>query len=204
MADGKKLSRRALLTFWRRGDEAPTPAAAVPESERSRRWPRERVPGSRFGQELPLRPPGNLQEYILRDACTRCGQCVQACPADAIFSLDSTWGAAQGTPAIDARKQPCVLCDGFQCTQVCPSGALQPLYNVAEIRMGTALVDEARCATYRGQRCDACVTVCPVGGAIFTDADGHPKVAEHVCVGCGLCVRACPTEPASIVVIPRD
>ena len=97
-----------------------------------------------------------------------------------------------------------MLCDGFQCTQVCPSGALQPVYNVLEIRMGTALVDEVQCVTFHGQACRACVDACPVPGAIGIDADGHPRVDEHRCVGCGLCVRACPTEPGAVVVVPRD
>ncbi len=202
MADDKKMSRRALLTFWRRPEPPTQPAPLA--SELDRRWPRDRIPGPSFGRELPLRPPGNMQEYILREACTRCGKCVEACPAEAIFSLDASWGQAQGTPAIDARKQPCVLCEGFQCTQVCPSGALQPLYSVAEIKMGAALVDEGRCVTYQGQACKACVDVCPVPGALVVGAGQHPKVDEHTCVGCGLCVRACPTDPASITVIPRD
>lgn len=207
MADNKKMSRRALLTFWRKPEGpaqgAPT-APPPPQTERERLWPRDRIPGPSYGRELPLRPPGNMQEYILREACTRCGKCVEACPADAIFSLDSSWGNGQGTPAIDARKQPCVLCEGYQCTQVCPSGALQPLYNVNEIKMGAALVDEGRCVTYKGEACAACVTVCPVPNAIVSDGEGHPMVDEYACIGCGLCVRACPTDPASIVVVPRD
>lgn len=145
-----------------------------------------------------------MQEYILREACTRCGKCVEACPADAIFPLDGSWGTAQGTPAIDARKSPCVLCEGFQCTQVCPSGALQALYNVNEIKMGAARVDELRCVTFHAQACSACVEACPVPGALLQNAEGHPLVDEYKCVGCGLCVRACPTEPSSIDVVPRD
>lgn len=209
MSDPKKISRRELFHFWRR-EPAPLATPVVPsvpplaiEAERS--WPRDRIPGPSLGRLLPLRPPGNMQEYILREACTRCGKCVEACPAHAIFPLGEDWGeSGRGTPAIDPRKAPCVACDGFACTQVCPSGALQPLYNINEIKMGTAAVERSRCVTYAGQACDACVRICPVPGALRLDADAHPLVDENTCIGCGLCVRECPTDPGALAIIPRD
>src|SRR5207302_4485933 len=102
----------------------------------------------------PLRPPGLMHELILVNTCTHCGNCVAACPAEAIFPLSAEWGAAEGTPAIDARKQPCVLCDGLKCTQVCPSGALQPTFNNKDVKMGDAVLDVARCVTYQGEACE--------------------------------------------------
>jgi MauM/NapG family ferredoxin protein len=211
MSGGKKLSRRELFTFWRRENNDasdtlphdPAPLAEEPQ-DGSRPWPRDRIPGPSYGRLLPLRPPGNMQEYILREACTRCGKCVEACPAHAIFPLDASWGTADGTPAIEPRTAPCVVCEGFRCTQVCPSGALQPLYNLAEIKMGEAAIERSRCVTWAGQTCRACIEVCPVQGAIYLDGEQHPVVDPYQCIGCGLCARACPTEPSAIAIVPRD
>jgi ferredoxin-type protein NapG len=203
MAD-RKISRRDLFTFWRKPEQKNAAKPAVLAPGPFDPWPLDRIPGPSFNRRLPLRPPGNMQEYILREACTRCNLCVDVCPSDSIVPLDETWGDARGTPAIDPRKQPCVVCTGLQCTKVCPSGALQMTINVFEIRMGTAKVDTQRCVTYAGTACRACVDVCPVPGAIVSDGGGHPFVEENSCIGCGLCVRACVTEPTSIQVVPRD
>jgi ferredoxin-type protein NapG len=188
--DRKGVSRRELLTFWRK------PLAELkPE-------PPSPLPGAPPRRPPPLRPPGLMHELILVNNCTRCGKCVEACPAEAIFPLDASWGSAAGTPAIDARKQPCVLCDGLQCTHVCPSGSLQPVYSNRDVKMGLAIVDEARCLAFHGQACDHCHMACPVPETIRIEAGGIRVVAAN-CTGCGLCEHVCPTEPASIRVVPR-
>jgi ferredoxin-type protein NapG len=191
--DGKRgMSRRALLTFWRRPlVEAVEVAQAGPPK-----------PLSVVPRPPPLRPPGMLHEMMLLKHCLHCGKCVEACPAGAIFPLGDDWGSAAGTPAIEPRQQPCVLCHGLKCTQVCPSGALQPLSANHEVTMGTARVDEGRCLTWQGRACTACIAVCPQSALRFDDA-GKLQVVEDKCVGCGLCERACPTQPQSIRIQPR-
>lgn len=186
--DGKGVSRRELLTFWRKPiEELVKPKPPAPPAARP----------------APLRPPGTMHELMLVNSCIRCGQCIDTCPARAIRPLGADWGAAAGTPFIDARLQPCVLCTGLQCTHVCPSGALTPVYVNRDVTMGTAVLDESRCVTHRGQACDACFKACPMPGAIVVDEAGRVRVADPHCVGCGLCEHVCPTEPASIRVVPR-
>lgn len=148
-----------------------------------------------------LRPPGAIAESALNEACIRCGACVEACPADAIFALGEIQGAAAGTPAIDPDLAPCVVCDGLQCTTVCPSGALLPLVNPGDIAMGVAKVYAPLCVRSRGESCTACVDGCPLGeAAIRFVGDGPPQVIEAGCVGCGVCQFRCPTDPKAIVV----
>jgi ferredoxin-type protein NapG len=186
--DGKGVSRRELLTFWRRPlKELSETVIPVP--------PEKRPP--------PLRPPGMMHELMLVNTCTKCGLCVQECPAHAIKPLGADWGKAAGTPYIDARKQPCVLCTGLRCTHVCPSGALIPVYVNRDVVMGTAVVDEQRCLTWTGQACDKCMKQCPAPGAIVAGDDGRIRIDADTCVGCGLCEHVCPTEPQSIRVAPR-
>jgi ferredoxin-type protein NapG len=188
--DRKGVSRRDLLTFWRRPlkelAEAPPPPPALPP----------RPP--------PLRPPGMMQELMLVNACIKCGKCIAECPANAIVALGPDWGRAAGTPYIDARRQPCVLCTGLKCTHVCPSGALVPLFVNHDVEMGTAVIDAGSCLPYHGVACDKCSVACPIPGAIAVAADGKVTVDLQKCVGCGLCEHNCPTEPTSIRVVPRD
>ena len=107
-----------------------------------------------------LRPPGAIAESALVEACVRCGACVEACPADAIFALPESVGAAGGTPAIDPDLAACVVCDGLQCTTVCPSGALLPLVSPGEIAMGVAEAYAPLCVRSHGESCTACVDSC--------------------------------------------
>lgn len=191
--DGPKgVSRRELLTFWRRPLDSVVKTVNPPPPLE---MPKLRPP--------PLRPPGTLHELLLVKHCIRCGKCVEECPADAIVPLGADWGHAAGTPAIDARKQPCVLCTGLRCTHVCPSGALLPTFVNRDVTMGTAILDGERCLTHRGQACTVCREHCPMEGALAVDGDGKLRVADDKCVGCGLCEHYCPTEPTSIRVQPR-
>lgn len=150
-----------------------------------------------------LRPPGAIEESALVDTCYRCGACIDACPADAIYALDRAAESAAGTPAIDADKAACVVCEGLKCTHVCPSGALLPVAQPADIRMGLAHVYAPLCLRIREEACTICVDQCPLGSdALVFSGDGPPDVLEDGCVGCGVCQLYCPTDPKAIVIDP--
>lgn len=150
-----------------------------------------------------LRPPGAVAEAILVDACGRCGACVDACPADAIFALPESEGKSAGTPVINADAAACVVCAGLVCTTVCPSGALLPILEPHDIHMGLAEVYAGVCVRTSGESCTVCVDRCPLGtAAIRFNDDGPPEVLPSGCVGCGICQLFCPTTPKAIVVRP--
>ena len=64
---------------------------------------------------------------------------------------------------------------------------------------------------YEVALCDLCARECPVAGAIAIEhvfaPDGSKRympVVKEPCVGCGVCEMVCPTEQASIEVVPRE
>lgn len=146
-----------------------------------------------------LRPPGAVVQSEMATLCSRCGKCVAACPAKCI-KLDAE--VAGGLPHIVARESPCVVCDDLSCMKACPTGALKLVESIASIRMGIAAVDHACCVRTLGEHCTLCIDPCPMGeAAIGIDAHNQVQVRPG-CIGCGICERACPTEPASIWVMP--
>jgi len=147
-----------------------------------------------------LRPPGALHEATFLKKCTRCTACVEACPYDSIRRLGPEFGTVAGTPVIIPTESPCYLCADTPCIPACEDGALIPL-PVAEVSMGSALINDNACYLSQGQPCDYCVKRCPIGeNAIAMDSKGLPAVAEG-CVGCGVCTYLCPAD--AIVIAPR-
>lgn len=162
--------------------------------------PPEPTPATRPLSLTFLRPPGALDEPMFLAKCSRCGDCVAACPANAIVISPS---AANGAPFIDANVAPCVVCTTLECMTVCPTGALEPT-PIKFIDMGTARWKPETCVRTRGEDCRICVDECPIGEvAISLDASGNVRVHDDGCVGCGVCQHRCPTIPKSIVVEPK-
>ena len=75
---------------------------------------------------------------------------------------------------------------------------------IGDIDMGTATVNEALCVRSKGENCTRCIDTCPVGSFAIELRDGKVHVITEGCVGCGVCQQQCPTEPKSIIVLPRE
>ena len=152
-----------------------------------------------------LRPPGSLPETLFQDACTRCGDCITACPANCI-TVDEA-GSHQATfPHILARQSPCVVCTDLSCMKVCPTDALS-LLEVGQINMGYAVLNDMTCLRGPGgdqEDCRLCIESCPRGEEAISVDQYHGIIEiRDGCIGCGVCEHACPTDPASIWVEPR-
>lgn len=133
-----------------------------------------------------LRPPGAVAESVFLERCTRCGDCVKACPPGAI-----TVHEQNGTPVLFADQSPCLLCEDMPCITSCATGALAPVESVAEVRMGTAVVSQRLCTA--GQGCHACVSKCPMHALAMDFESMQLAVVAETCVGCGVCELVCKT-----------
>jgi MauM/NapG family ferredoxin protein len=162
----------------------------------------------RVVQRRWFRPPGALPEIEFLAACTRCGACVEICPAHAIRNAPAGAGLAAGTPVLEPSIQACIVCVDIPCARACPTGALvPPPGGWDEVQLGVLSLDVDRCITFHGASCGVCARACPIGErALAMDAGGRPVLKPEGCVGCGVCVTACVTAPSSLslTLVPGD
>jgi ferredoxin-type protein NapF len=141
----------------------------------------------------PPRPPwARLGAEAFTKACTRCGDCLRACPRGVLRSGDG------GFPEIDFSRQGCSLCG--QCSQVCPSGAITPLAAQVPAFNWRVQVGET-CLARKGIECRVCGEACEAQALRFVPARGGAstlRVLAERCTGCGECVAPCPTAAITL------
>lgn len=150
-------------------------------------------------QSIPVfRPPGAIVEQAFLKDCTRCGDCIKACPHDAIIQAPDRMRGVAGTPILDPDSQPCLMCADFPCIAACEPDVLS---ETLPKMMGTARVTEHLCLAHHGTPCTVCSEHCPVKDAIAV-SDGKPTIREDVCTGCGVCRHVCPAPENAILLMP--
>jgi MauM/NapG family ferredoxin protein len=157
-----------------------------------------------------IRPPGARLEKEFLSRCIACGECMKACPTNAINASQLSDGLSRfNTPKIVPRiggcEEKCHLC-GY----VCPTGAIRqlPYEEKRFAKIGTAVVDRHRCLAWeQNKECLVCDEVCPynaITAMIVQTTTGKfkvPVVDEDLCIGCGMCEQYCPIfDEAAIVV----
>jgi MauM/NapG family ferredoxin protein len=172
------------------------------------------TPAGKRAEARLIRPPGALPEPKFLQKCVKCGECMKACPTNA---LQPAWDQAgpEGlwTPVLVPRIGYCEYYCSL-CTQVCPTGAIKELTieEKAKVVIGTAWINKDRCIPYAlGRPCIVCEEHCPTSpkaikfvmvetklpdGTIATQK--APVVDLDLCIGCGICENKCPVvdDPA--------
>lgn len=159
----------------------------------------EPTPSDRYCKPFPvLRPPGAVEETAFLEGCTRCDECIKACPHGAIVHAPERFRGAAGTPMIDPMRSPCRMCEDFPCISACEPGVLR---RDVPVKMGVARVDTTTCLAHQNSFCTVCSEHCPVEGAIEV-RDGKPRIVEEACTGCGVCQHVCPAPANAILLMP--
>ena len=154
-----------------------------------------------------VRPPFAVSELEFVLACTRCGDCIEACPHKVLFPLSSSYGAdVAATVALDVLNGGCHLCEDWPCVTVCEADALKmPETNEedeAEQRriwpkMARAEINPDDCLPFKGPECGACAGYCPIPDTLTFQRE-KPQINQDSCAGCGLCRAACISTPNAI------
>jgi len=159
-----------------------------------------------------IRPPGAVPEDLFRGRCIACGQCMKACPTNAIQPCGLTDGFSRMyTPKIVPRIGGCEeKC--FLCGRVCPTQAIRPLTydDKSFAKIGTAVINRHRCLAWeQNKECLVCDEVCPYNAIemkmVQTDKELFkvPIVYEDVCMGCGMCEQRCPIFDEAAIIVYR-
>lgn len=150
-----------------------------------------------------LRPPGAIGESAFLAGCTRCGDCIRACPHQAIRLAPERLRSAAGTPIIDPAEQPCLMCPDTPCITACTPGVLRRQPEAPVPAIGVARIATVDCLAHQGSTCTTCSERCPVEGAIILTR-GRPQIAADLCTGCGNCHHVCPAPRNAVLVMPRN
>ena len=199
------LNRRAFLTgkLFRPMVEALVTPLERAEAAALAALPKQPSPQAQaIARTFPvLRPPGAVGEADFLAGCTRCGDCITACPLHAVVLAPERLRVVAGTPIIDPAVQPCLMCEDTPCITACEPAVLRRAPGAPVPAIGTARIQIMDCLAHQGSTCSACHERCPVPGA-FRVEQGRPTVVAEACTGCGICQHVCPAPHNAVIMLP--
>jgi len=132
--------------------------------------------------------------------CNACKVCADACPKDAITVKREVNPNSKLAGKVTIDKEECITCSW--CEHACPAEAIK----IKKFFDGELTINAAKCPG----GCSTCVEVCPCN-AIYLPSpvpalnlkkdsiEANIAVNKELCILCGACVNACPSEDAIVL-----
>lgn len=134
------------------------------------------------------RPPWAIEpDASFTQKCTRCLECIHACPTSILTAGES------GFPEVNFQSNGCDECE--KCVEICKPKALVKL-NDQPAWTWTAQIKEG-CLASKQVECRVCGEICDHRAIRFKPQLGRistPEVLSGNCTGCGHCVSKCPSN----------
>lgn len=147
-----------------------------------------------------IRPPGSVEPVLYNILCSRCGNCIKACPSNIIIhNSDFNKPLSWMTPIISYKSGYCIESCNV-CGKVCPTGAIK-LFSIeakSSLFMGTARINTENCYLSNNMECIKCREACKYDAVEFLPGSNVlnmlPSIDNQKCLGCGACEVICPAE----------
>lgn len=150
---------------------------------------------ARRGPGTAVRPPWALPEAEFLARCTRCADCVDACPSRLLVKGSGGFPEADFTPG--RAPEGCTFCG--ECRHVCLPAALHEVDGRAPWSLRAHITGD--CLASRQVVCYTCRESCPTHAIHFQLAAGGialPLLDAATCTGCGACLADCPGQAICI------
>ena len=140
--------------------------------------------------EPPLQLPWSIAWSAFADGCTRCKECLAACPEQIVIQGEG------GFPTLDFRRGECTFCG--ECITACKEPLFRP---TTEAPWHYKAHIEANCLAHSQVFCQRCQDSCEPFAIRFVPMFGRvptPMVDPERCNGCGACVADCPVSSITV------
>ncbi|CAJ1921676.1 ferredoxin-type protein NapF [Aeromonas jandaei] len=134
--------------------------------------------------EPPVHLPWSVAWSQFSAGCTRCGDCLAACPEQILVNGEG------GFPTVDFQRGECTFCGD------CVAACKEPLFRPAsETPWQYKASIAANCLANSQVYCQSCQDSCEPRAIRFIPTLGRvptPVIELDSCNGCGACVQDCP------------
>lgn len=134
--------------------------------------------------EPPVQLPWSVAWPQFSAGCTRCGDCLAACPEQILINGEG------GFPSVDFQRGECTFCGD------CVAACKEPLFRPAsETPWQYKASIAANCLANSQVYCQRCQDSCEPRAIRFIPTLGRvptPVIELDSCNGCGACVQDCP------------